>query len=174
MQPCKTSIANFAAHVVEHWVKTGTRYQTDEKPDFSLDKAACFVSLHTHDGSLRGCIGTLEPRYADLAEEIIENAIAAAHRDSRFKPVRPDELEGLIVTVDVLSAPEPTTPENLDPAIYGLILSDGHLQRGVLLPALDGVNTAEEQIRIVKRKAGLSNVENGDLKFYRFTSIRYD
>jgi hypothetical protein len=174
MQPCKTPIASYAANVVEHWVKTKSRFQADTLSDIFMTKAACFVSLHTIDGGLRGCIGTIEPRCSDLAEEIVENAIAAAERDSRFEPVVELELENIYVTVDVLSEPQLTTPDELNPAKFGLIISDGHFRRGVLLPALEGVKTSSEQIRIVKRKAGLTNIENNLLKFYRFTSTRYD
>lgn len=174
MQPTKTPIADYASNVIEHWVKNRSQPQADANSEIFMTKAACFVSLHTTDGGLRGCIGTIEPRCLDLAHEIIENAIAAAERDSRFNPVEEHELQNIYVTVDVLSEPELTTPNGLDPSKYGLIISDGHFRRGVLLPALEGVKNVDEQIRIVKRKAGLANVDNNLLKFYRFTSTRYD
>lgn len=60
-------------------------------PEMS-DRAGAFVSLHEF-GELRGCIGTFLPQRANVAEEIIENAIASATRDPRFPPVRPDELQ---------------------------------------------------------------------------------
>ena len=72
-------------------------------------RAGCFVSIKTHEGDLRGCIGTIDPVKDSLAEEIIANAISAATRDPRFPPVRADELPNLKYSVDVLSAPEPCT-----------------------------------------------------------------
>lgn len=39
-------------------------------------RAGAFVSLHIED-DLRGCIGTIEPVQANVAEEIISNAISA-------------------------------------------------------------------------------------------------
>lgn len=74
-------------------------------------KAGCFVSLHTKDGNLRGCIGTISPVYKNLAAEIISNAIAASQHDPRFEPVRIDEIDDLDINVDVLNPPEPIDSE---------------------------------------------------------------
>ncbi len=140
--------------------------------DRLLLNRGCFVSLHLKNGDLRGCIGTIEPRFKTLFEEIVQNAISAASRDPRFSPVTPDELEEINVSVDVLTPLEEVAPAQLDPAVYGLIISDGY-RKGVLLPALEGVDTVERQIDIVKKKAGLEMVDNDKLKFYRFRTERY-
>jgi AMMECR1 domain-containing protein len=106
--------------------------------------------------------------------EIISNAISAATNDSRFSPVRAEELESLTVSVDVLGKPELVKNLNeLDPLTLGVIVSDGAFSRGVLLPNLEGVDTVEKQLSIAKRKAGLQNYSNGQLKIYSFTSTRY-
>ena len=136
-------------------------------------KRACFVSLHNADGSLRGCIGTLEPRTDDLFYEIVQNAISAATHDPRFEPVTRDELEQLHISIDVLSDPEPTSPELLNPKKYGVIVTDG-IRKGVLLPNLEGIDTVDAQIEIAKRKAGLNHLHNSKLTFMRFESIRYE
>ena len=118
---------------------------------------ACFVSLHDARGALRGCIGTLAPTRATLAEEILANAFAAARRDRRFAPLEPGELPGLSVKVDVLSVPEPVLGlEDLDPRRYGVVVTGPRGARGVLLPDLEGIDTAEQQVRIACRKAGLA------------------
>src|SRR2546422_5284021 len=51
-------------------------------------------------------IGTIEPAHENLAVEIIENAISAATKDPRFRPVEEEELPELVVSVDILSTPE--------------------------------------------------------------------
>src|SRR5690606_19598844 len=67
--------------------------------------APSFVTLHRRrDEALRGCIGTIEAR-RPLALAVVENAAAAARRDTRFAPVDPDEVEGLDVSLSIL---EPT------------------------------------------------------------------
>ncbi len=145
-----------------------------EIPENLLSKQACFVTLHLLDSSLRGCIGTIEPVRESLYFEIIENAIAACTRDSRFSPLSVSELDDIEVSVDVLSLPvEINDVSELNPAKYGLIISDGSFRKGVLLPALPSVKTVKEQIRIVKQKAGIFQDNLYGLKMYRFTATRY-
>ena len=136
---------------------------------FYARRAACFVSLKKH-GQLRGCIGTLEPAETDLGAEIARNARSAAFHDPRFHRVRPDELAGLTCSVDVLSPSEPCALVDLDPAGYGVIVLAG-VRRGVLLPDLQGVDTAEQQVDIALQKAGIDPGEAFTLE--RFTVTRY-
>lgn len=134
----------------------------------------CFVSLHLQDNELRGCIGTLEPHEKNLFEEIRRNAISAAFKDNRFPPLSVYEFPHVKISVDVLTPPERVfSADDLDPDIYGLIITDGRLQRGVLLPSIPGIDTVERQIQVVKRKAGLSHADDRTLEFYRFASSRY-
>jgi AmmeMemoRadiSam system protein A len=136
---------------------------------FFRRRAACFVSLKKR-GELRGCIGTLEPAEPHLGAEIARNARAAAFHDPRFHRVRADELPELTCSVDVLSPSAPCTLADLDPVLYGVIvLAD--FRRGVLLPDLEGVDTAEQQVDIALQKAGIGRSEGFTLE--RFTVTRY-
>ena len=100
------------------------------------------------------------------------NAISAATRDPRFEPVAAVELANLRYSVDVLSAPEPTNFEDLDPAIYGVIVEDeSGLYRGLLLPDIAGVDTAAKQVDIAARKAGIA--QGKPLKLSRFRVNRF-
>lgn len=133
--------------------------------------SACFVSLHTLDGSLRGCVGTLEPRKSSLYEEIIANSISAAFYDPRFEPLRETELDLLYISVDVLHVPELVeSVRELNPAIYGVIVERGSL-RGVLLPNLPSIDNVDKQLAIAKGKAGIKSNEKTVL--YRFMVDRY-
>jgi AmmeMemoRadiSam system protein A/AmmeMemoRadiSam system protein B len=135
-------------------------------------RAPCFVCLKTSDGELRGCIGTIEPAKDTLAEEIVANAISAATTDPRFAPVSERELENLSYSVDVLLPVEPAEMDELDPSIYGVIVEDeSESRRGLLLPDIPGVDTAEQQVEIAKRKAGIS-LET-PVKLSRFKVERY-
>ncbi|OFX13736.1 MAG: AmmeMemoRadiSam system protein A, partial [Armatimonadetes bacterium RBG_16_58_9] len=138
--------------------------------EYLLNKqAGAFVCLKI-DGELRGCIGTIEPSYDSLAEEIVANAISAATRDPRFLPVEPNELPELECSVDVLSPPEPVADKSeLDPKVYGVIVESGG-GRGLLLPDLEGVDTVDDQVDIARRKAFIS--PNEPIKLYRFRVIR--
>ncbi|MDH4224928.1 MAG: AmmeMemoRadiSam system protein A [Deltaproteobacteria bacterium] len=115
---------------------------------------ACFVSLKKR-GELRGCIGTLEPTQPSLEDEVAANTLASATRDPRFSPVTLDELEEITLSIDCLSPPEPVkSAGELDPKRYGVIVTWND-RRGVLLPDLEGVNTAAEQIEICRKKAAI-------------------
>ncbi len=134
--------------------------------------AACFVSIKTQQGDLRGCIGTIEPTHPTLLEELMANAVSAATRDRRFLPITPAELPHLRFSVDVLTPSEPARPEDLDPSMYGVIVTDeSGQQRGLLLPAIEGVETVEQQIAIATRKAGLRS--DKALKLSRFRVKRF-
>jgi AmmeMemoRadiSam system protein A len=113
-----------------------------------------FVTLYRH-GELRGCIGHLEPSCATLAQEIATCAVASATRDTRFSPLQSDELDALDVEISLLSPPEAIADQSqLDPQRYGVVVSAG-ARRGVLLPAIRGIETARDQVRIAASKAGL-------------------
>ena len=130
----------------------------------------CFVTLKTRSGRLRGCIGTLAPTKANLAEELAENSLAAAFKDPRFKPLKREELDDIHISVDLLSPPEPIPSHvQLDPRCYGVIVRSGS-RCGVLLPNLPGVDYAEQQISICREKAHISEAEPVTLE--RFTVER--
>jgi AmmeMemoRadiSam system protein A len=120
------------------------------------EKAGVFVSIHKGE-NLRGCIGTFLPTTKSVAEEIIRNAIEAATRDPRFPPIKPEELKDLDISVDVLTKPVPVKDINeLNPKKWGIIVTSGG-RRGLLLPDLEGVDTAAQQIEICRHKAWIEH-----------------
>ncbi len=156
---------------LETFVRTGRRARLpDGLPDWMLREAAgTFVSLKKH-GKLRGCIGTIRPVTPSVAEEVLRNAVSAGREDPRFDPVEAAELPELVYSVDVLGTPEPAELADLDPAKYGVIVSSGR-RRGLLLPMLEGVDTADTQVAIARRKAGIGEGERVSLE--RFQVVRY-
>jgi AmmeMemoRadiSam system protein A len=135
------------------------------------EQKACFVSIKTKSGDLRGCIGTILPARPRLMQEIMANAVSAAIRDPRFPPMTADELDKVSFSVDVLSTPEPVENiDALDPKVWGVIVSKGH-QRGLLLPDLPGVDSVEMQLAIAAQKAGISSMDG--VKLERFRVDRY-
>lgn len=162
-----------ARRSLETYVKTAQRLTSlpeDLPAEMTTQQAGAFVSLHKN-GQLRGCIGTIAPTCDNLAWEIVQNAVSACSRDPRFSPVRPDELDELEYSVDVLGAPEPVdSPAALDPKTYGVIVSCGG-RRGLLLPDLDGVDSVEAQLSIALQKGGIR--ENEPYKIERFKVVRH-
>jgi AmmeMemoRadiSam system protein A len=166
-------LPGLAREAVETFIRTGDIL----KPPLHLGellsaRAPCFVSLKTLEGELRGCIGTIEAAKDTLAEEIIANAISAATNDPRFDPVSEDELPNLRYSVDVLRPAEETVFEKLDPAVFGVIVEDeSSSRRGLLLPDIPGVETAEQQVDIASRKAGIPR--GTPFKLWRFKVERF-
>jgi AmmeMemoRadiSam system protein A/AmmeMemoRadiSam system protein B len=161
-----------ARAAIEEYVLTGGVLPVPEETSRELlnSKAGVFVSLKK-EGALRGCIGTIRPETSSVANEIIRNAISSATYDPRFEPVRPEELQLLSVSVDVLMEPEYVeSMDELDAKRYGVIVTSGG-KRGLLLPNLDGVNTPEEQIMIAMRKAGIADGSAAEIQ--RFEVIRH-
>jgi AmmeMemoRadiSam system protein A len=135
-------------------------------------RSACFVCIKTEGRELRGCVGTVEPEHDSLAEEVVDNAIKAATRDPRFRPVSAEELSLLRYSVDVLGALEPTTLEDLDPSVFGVVVTnDSGTRRGLLLPNIDGIRTADQQVGVAARKAGIAPRET--VKLFRFRTRRF-
>ncbi|MGE5450099.1 MAG: AmmeMemoRadiSam system protein A [Methanomassiliicoccales archaeon] len=140
----------------------------NEDPIFSR-RAGVFVSLKKK-GQLRGCIGTIFPTTDNVREEIKTNAVSSGTRDPRFTAVHPQELPDLVYSVDVLGEAEPCTAGDLDPQVYGVIVRYG-AKTGLLLPALEGVETVDEQLRIALSKAGIKASDKYQIE--RFMVERY-
>ena len=121
---------------------------------------ATFVTL-TQNGQLRGCIGSLEA-YRALADDVAENALAAAFRDPRFAPLESDELALTRVEVSLLAAAraidfadEDDAIAQLRPGVDGLILSYGS-RRATFLPQVwETLPEAPRFVAQLKLKAGL-------------------
>ncbi len=141
-----------------------------ELPVDLIRPGGVFVSLKKA-GRLRGCIGTVEATRPSRAEEIIRNAVHAATMDPRFDPLQEEEFKELEVSVDLLDEPETVEDqEDLDPRRFGLIVSAGD-RRALLLPEIEGVETAQQQLELALKKAGIGPDEPVTLQ--RFETRRY-
>jgi AmmeMemoRadiSam system protein A len=118
--------------------------------------APVFVTLRLLDGSLRGCVGSIAPREPDVVTETARSAVLAATRDPRFTPLGLEELSVVCIEVSVLM-PEliVASAAELDPRRYGVIVRDALGRRGLLLPDIEGIDSAHEQLEIARRKAGI-------------------
>ena len=171
------SYPQLARDVVRHHLSTNTkteqRFITSVATDNPMwqQRAGCFVSIKTKTGALRGCMGTIAPTQENLGQEIIYNAITAATHDPRFPAMSIGELDQVTFSVDVLGTPEPVQNlSELDPEKWGVIVSKGR-RRGLLLPALEGVSSVEEQLQIAAQKAGLPTWQGATIQ--RFCVTRH-
>lgn len=154
------------------YLETGEEYSGI--PDYITDemkhtRRGVFVSLKKN-GELRGCIGTIFPTTDSIAEEIIRNAVEAGLNDPRFYQVEKDELMDIDFSVDVLTEPQTACKDELNPEEYGVIVRCKG-KTGLLLPALEGVDTVDEQLSIALKKAGINPREEYSIE--KFKVIRH-
>lgn len=143
------------------------------------EPGATFVTL-TQGGELRGCIGTLQA-HRPLREDVEHNALAAAFRDPRFRPLAVEEYAVTRVEVSLLSEPMPFPVADeadllarLTPGIDGVILSWRH-RRATFLPQVwEVLPEPRGFIEQLKRKAGLdTSFWADDLRIERYTVEKY-
>jgi AmmeMemoRadiSam system protein A len=136
---------------------------------------ACFVTLK-QEGRLRGCIGSIHV-HRTLAEDVGENARAAALRDPRFPTLTAEELDRVSIEVSLLSplealdfSSEEELLAQIRPAIDGLVL-ESQQYRGTFLPAVwESLPQPADFLRQLKRKAGLDgDFWSPEVKVWRFT-----
>ncbi len=136
---------------------------------------ASFVTL-TQGGDLRGCIGTLAA-YRPLADDVRQNALAAAFHDPRFKPLTAAELPRTRVEVSRLHPPQALpfagpaeALAQLRPGVDGIVLSAGR-RRATFLPQVwEQLPDPAEFLARLKLKAGLPGDYWGDdLRLERYT-----
>ena len=127
------------------------------------ESRATFVTLMQGE-ELRGCVGALEAQ-RPLAQDVAENARAAAFQDTRFKPLTPDEFERTDIEVSLLATPkrllfqEPAELiARLRPGVDGIILEQGEEdKRATFLPQVwERLPDPEQFIAHLKQKAGIA------------------
>lgn len=119
--------------------------------------AGTFVTLHDGQRDLRGCIGSVvahEPLYQSVAS----NAVNAAFRDPRFRPLTPTELPQVQLEISVLTPFQKVeNVEEIQPGRDGLMIRRG-AHAGLLLPQVASEYGWDRQTFLAQTciKAGLS------------------
>jgi AmmeMemoRadiSam system protein A len=140
---------------------------------------ASFVTL-TRRGELRGCIGTLEA-HRPLAEDVRENAVAAAFHDPRFAPLSRAEFDAIRVEVSLLSPAEPLGAASerdalasLRPHVDGVVFEFGHYRSTFLPQVWEQLPDPVDFLAQLKRKAGLSmNFWDAGVRLSRYTVSKW-
>ena len=86
------------------------------------EPGACFVTLHSANGQLRGCIGTIIP-HTSLGKDMQSNAINAAFSDPRFSPLTEAELTNVELEISILTPMEDiTSPDDFIVGEHGILM----------------------------------------------------
>ena len=155
-------LLELARESIRSVVRAGKLPQVDPEflPPELRERRAVFVTL-TKQGTLRGCIGSLEPSQP-LYLAVMINARNAALHDPRFPPVTPEEEPELTIEISVLSPLRPLDcagPEDLlrklRPGVDGVVLEVGS-RRATFLPQVwEKLPDPEEFLEQLSLKAGL-------------------
>jgi len=107
-----------------------------------------------------------------VAAEIVKYAMSAGQADKRFPAVGIDELSELVYKVDVIGNPEIiNSAAQLDVKRYGLIVTSKDTW-GVMLPNQASIETPEQQIAAVRKRAGIP--VNAPIRLERFEVMRHE
>ena len=164
-------LVSLAIRSIKHHIEKGHPLPCpDPLPEAMKIQAGTFVSIKKNK-LLRGCIGTVSPKYANIAEEVIQNAIKAASEDPRFPAIEKKELDQLTISVDVLTAPEKIDDtSSSDVKRYGLIVRHKGRQ-GLLLPDLENIKSVDQQLKVCLKKGGIK--ESDPYELFRFEVKRF-
>jgi MEMO1 family protein len=137
-------------------------------------KTGAFVSVY-RDGELAGCIGHIG-NDQPLWQVVDINARAAAFKDSRFMPLRQEEMEGVKIEISVLTPLKRVMDiQEIQPGKHGVFIKkDEH--HGTFLPQVAGRmnwDTIELLRRCAKDKAGLNSDGWKDAEIYTYEAITF-
>ena len=153
----------------------GITHAAGENAPSLRERGASFVTLNLHD-KLRGCAGSLQA-HSTLREDVQANAIAAAFKDPRFKPLTVDEYQHIQIEVSLLSplralhcTDEAAALAQLQPQVHGVIFQYGH-HRSTYLPHM-WASFADPAMFLatLRQKAGLpSNFWDPAVEIHTYT-----
>jgi AmmeMemoRadiSam system protein A len=153
----------------------GLSHPAAEDAPWLKREGASFITLK-REGRLRGCIGTLRA-HRILGEDVKANALGAAFRDPRFKPLTTEEYAGLAVEISVLSgleqlrfADERDALRQLRVGVDGVIFQSGHHHSTFLPQVWEDYKEPAEFLAHLKYKAGLPpDFWDSEVKLARYT-----
>jgi AmmeMemoRadiSam system protein A len=169
----KELLLSYARKTMEAALKNES--QPEALPEKFDKDGSCFVTLHTKDGNLRGCIGSLQA-YEPLSKNIASNAINAAFRDPRFPGVSSlEELSKLELEISIMTQPKPIpSPEEFIVGKHGIIMR-ANGRSAVFLPQVAPEQgwDRETTLKHLSMKAGLPQDawKSADAEFSVFEAI---
>ena len=148
-------LLGFARACIRRYLETDTTPLPRGLPPRLAAGRGAFVTLK-EGGRLRGCIGYMAEDLP-VAQSVGRAALQAAFEDRRFRPVTAGELDGLTISISLLTPAQPVDgPGDIVLGRDGIILEKGG-RRAVYLPQVAPEQgwTLEETLSHLAEKAGL-------------------
>jgi AmmeMemoRadiSam system protein B/AmmeMemoRadiSam system protein A len=129
----KKEIIEKARHSIEIFLKSGKKGELIKPVSNGIlnEITGAFVTIYIN-GKLRGCIGGFAQE--KTLNELVQSMAVSAARDSRFKPVKTEELDKMELEISVLSPLKKI--ENIDEielGKHGILIRQGY-NSGTFLP----------------------------------------
>ncbi len=173
----KQILLDIARKTLDQWVKDRTIPDFDVPKGVLRQNGAAFVTLRKN-GKLRGCIGHIIAR-EPLYKCVKDMAVSASTHDRRFPPVKPEELDDIMVEVSVLTPPKRVDNISaIQMGRHGVIMEKGR-HRGVYLPQVAGETGWDKReflSNLCANKAGLPPgcYQNPSVNLYTFRAIVFE
>lgn len=169
----KNSLLSIARNSIKDKLSGSNNTQdTQSIPKSLSENMGAFVSVYVQ-GELRGCIGRISSEDA-LFRTVKNMAIASSSSDSRFSPIREDELDNMQIEISVLTPLKRiTSPEEIIPGKHGILIKKDFLS-GTFLPQVatkTGWSAEEMLCECSERKAGLGKYGWKDAEIYTYEAI---
>ena len=135
-----------------------------------------FVTLYKN-GEIRWSSWNIKEIRPNIAEELIENTITAISKDSRFKPVKLDEVKDLKIRIDKISSRKILQDKEIlqiDPTkSWVLAIKKDYSSIAAILPNINPILlTWEDLIPILESKFKTNKFEEKDYILYQIeTSV---
>jgi AmmeMemoRadiSam system protein A len=172
--------------VLAEWARARLKQELGGPPavppegPWAHELGASFVTLRRRDGTLQGCIGSLEAR-RPLLNDVAHNAIAAGLHDPRSEPISLAEIDELDVEVSILSALEKiaftdqrSALKAIRPGVDGIVF-EHRGRRATFLPSMwPRLPQVRDFMGELKEKAGLPfDFWDDDVRLYRYTVTKH-
>ncbi len=130
----RTTLLKLARETIRSYVSTGKIpvIETENLSPVLKTPAGAFVSLYKNK-ELRGCIGRFDPDQP-LYKVVQDMAVASSTRDTRFNPVKSDELGNIKIEISVLTPLKKiNSPDEIILGKHGIYMKKGY-NSGTFLP----------------------------------------
>lgn len=165
----RRQLLQLARNSIEVYLASGDHLQFETPlPELNL-KRGVFITLRK-SGELRGCVGTFDSREI-LYKNILRMSVAAAVQDSRFPPLKKEEMPQIKIEISVLGELQKVNGlEEIEIGKHGVYIKKGN-RSGTFLPdvAVEQNWDATQFVMFCAReKARLSPEEISQAEIYKY------
>ncbi|MGM0463320.1 MAG: AmmeMemoRadiSam system protein B [Bacteroidota bacterium] len=170
----RVQLLNIARETLDNILsnKPEPEYNESDLSPALLDKLGAFVSIY-RNGELRGCVGRFMPS-DPLYLTVRSMAKAAAFNDSRFSPLKKEEIDDISIEISVLSPLKKTDDINeIELGRHGVYLKKG-FHSGTFLPQVArgrDWSVTDFLGHIARDKAGLGWTDWKDAEIYIYEAF---